>query len=51
MTEQSQIHIRIPADLLQRIREQAEREHRKINGQIVHLLDKAISWYTGNGKN
>ncbi len=34
--------VRLPADLKERLREQAILEHRTLTGQVVHLLAKAL---------
>lgn len=37
------VNVRMPRKLLQELRDLAAREHRSLNGQIVHALEKHVA--------
>ncbi|MFT9361234.1 Arc family DNA-binding protein [Acetobacter okinawensis] len=43
MADEAHFRLRIPRDLKEWVEEQAEKNHRSINAQIVHLIDSAKS--------
>jgi hypothetical protein len=45
MSENYTTSVRIPVVLAERLRWQADQEHRSINGMIVHLLMQALEAY------
>jgi hypothetical protein len=45
MIEKYTTSVRIPVALAEKLRWQADQEHRSINGMIVHLLTKALEAY------
>jgi hypothetical protein len=43
--KQSNLTVRFPEDLLEKIRQIAKRDERSINSEIIYLLKKAIGEY------
>jgi predicted HicB family RNase H-like nuclease len=43
MDEEKRITVRLPAELHERLAVQAKRERRSVNGEIVHLLEVALT--------
>jgi hypothetical protein len=43
MPDPLSIHLRLPRDLHQRVREAADREHRSLNAQLITLVERALS--------
>lgn len=39
----TQVNIRIPPDMRERIRQMAETNRRSVNSEIVHILDRALA--------
>lgn len=39
------MHLRLPSDLADKIKSIAERERRKVNGQVVLMLEQAVRDY------
>lgn len=37
-----QMQVRMPAELRDRIREEAERDHRSINGEIIEAIERFL---------
>jgi predicted HicB family RNase H-like nuclease len=35
--------VRLPPELLEKLEKEAARQHRSLNGQLVHTLDKALN--------
>lgn len=42
------LNVRIPDELHARLKALAEREHRSLNAEIVHLLEQAVALGGGN---
>ena len=47
MDEEVRLTIRLPADLHRRLTELARREHRSLNGEMIALLEQAITQAEG----
>ncbi|MEX3105180.1 toxin-antitoxin system HicB family antitoxin [Streptomyces sp. V2] len=43
MDEEKRITVRLPVELHDRLAAQAKRDHRSVNGEIVHLLEAALA--------
>ncbi|WP_019075547.1 Arc family DNA-binding protein [Streptomyces hokutonensis] len=43
MDEEKRITVRLPVDLHERLAAQAKRDRRSVNGEIVHLLEVALT--------
>ncbi|WP_409473177.1 Arc family DNA-binding protein [Streptomyces sp. HC307] len=43
MDEEKRITVRLPLELHERLAARAKREHRSVNGEIVHLLEIALA--------
>jgi hypothetical protein len=46
MSEKYTTSVRMPVALAERLRWQADQEHRSINGMIIHLLTQALEAYS-----
>lgn len=50
MGEEKRITVRLPAELHERLAAQAKLEHRSVNGEILHLLEVALTDLTADGE-
>ncbi|MCX4812942.1 Arc family DNA-binding protein [Streptomyces sp. NBC_01239] len=48
--EEKRITVRLPAELHERLAAQATRDHRSVNGEIVHLLEAALADPSADGE-
>jgi len=50
MDEEKRITVRLPAKLHERLAAQAKRDHRSVNGEIVHLLEVVLADPSADGE-
>jgi predicted HicB family RNase H-like nuclease len=50
MDEEKRITVRLPIELHERLVTQAKRDRRSVNGQIVHLLEVALTDPSADGE-